>query len=256
MPPTSADPVLILIHGATGNGRMWDPVRRRLEPRWRVITPDLPGHGARRGEAFTLQGGVATVVAAARAVAPAPVIVGGDSLGGYTALASAAALPRTQLLGLVLGGATANFEGAALRSLLIRQWMVGGLGALLGEKRLATLLAKDLRKMGIAEPDIETLTAAGLNHRVFPQAVAALRGIDFRARLAAVEQPVLIVNGAKDKVFVDQEASFLAVAQQATSHRFDDCEHGVSLRRSVEFGALVDEFAARLGRPAAQQASA
>ena len=246
MLPSPTDPVLILVHGATGNGRMWDPVRRRLAPRWRVITPDLPGHGARRDETFTLQGAVDTVVATARSVAPAPVIVGGDSLGGYTALASAAALPRSQLLALVLGGASANFEGAALRSLLIRQWLVLGLGALLGEKGVAKLLAKDLRKMGIAEPDIAAVTAAGLNHRVFPHAVAALRGIDFRARLAAVEQPVLIVNGSKDKIFVAQEASFLAVARQATSHRFDACEHGVSLRRSGEFAALVDAFAVSL----------
>jgi pimeloyl-ACP methyl ester carboxylesterase len=230
----------------TGNGRMWDPVRRLLEPRWRVITPDLPGHGARRDEAFTLQGAVDTVVEAARGVAPAPVIVGGDSLGGYTALASAASLPRSQLLGLVLGGATANFEGAALRALLMRQWLVLGLAALLGEKGVAKLLAKDLRKMGISQADIAALTAAGLNPRVFPQAVAALRGIDFRARLAAVEQPVLIVNGGKDKIFVTHEPSFLAVAQQATSHRFEGCEHGVSLRRSAEFAALVDRFAVRL----------
>jgi len=246
MAQTSTEPALILIHGATGNGRMWDPVRRRLEPRWHVITPDLPGHGARRNEVFTLQGAVDTVVAAARGVAPAPVIVGGDSLGGYTALASAAVLPRSQLLGLVMGGATANFEGAALRSLLIRQWLVLGLGALLGEKGVAKLLAKDLRKMGIAEPDIAALTAAGLNSQVFPQAVAALRGIDFRARLAEVEQPVLIVNGARDKLFVAQEPSFLAVAQHASSHRFEGCEHGVSLRRSEEFATLVDRFAQRL----------
>jgi pimeloyl-ACP methyl ester carboxylesterase len=240
--PQTADPVLILIHGATGNGRMWDAVRRHLDPRWRVIAPDLPGHGARRGETFTLQSAVETVVAAARSVAPAPVVVGGDSLGGYTALASAAALPRDQLKGLVLAGSTANMIGSALRSLKVRQWLVLGLGALLGEKRLAKVLAKDLRKMGLADEDIEAQIAAGLNHRVFPQAVRALEGIDFRSKLAAVEQPVLIVNGDKDKIFVDQEASFMAVARRAKRHRFEDCEHGVSLRRSREFAGLVNKF--------------
>ncbi len=47
-------PTLILLHGATLNGRMWDPVRRALDPRWRVLTPDLPGHGARSAERYTL----------------------------------------------------------------------------------------------------------------------------------------------------------------------------------------------------------
>ena len=243
---SSTDPVLILIHGATGNGRMWDAVRRHLGPRWRVIAPDLPGHGARRNETFTLQAAVDTVVAAAREVAPAPVIVAGDSLGGYTALASAAALPRAQLLGLVLAGASANFEGRALRALLVRQWLVVGLGTLLGDSRMAKLLAKDLRKMGLSDDDIQAQLDSGLNPRVFPQAVRALRGIDFRGRLAAVEQPVLIVNGSKDKLFVEQESSFLAVAHQASSHRIEGCDHGVSLRRSSEFATLVGAFAERL----------
>jgi pimeloyl-ACP methyl ester carboxylesterase len=250
-PPTpSTDPVLILIHGATGNGRMWDAVRRHLEPRWRVVAPDLPGHGTRRAETFTLQAAVDTVAALAAELAPAPLIVAGDSLGGYTALAAAPAVPRAQLLGLVLGGATANFEGSALRALLVRQWLVLGLGRLLGEHGVARLTARDLRKMGLSEQDIQAQLDAGLNYRVFPQAVQALRGVDFRARLAAVEQPVLIVNGSKDKLFVEQEASFLAVARQASSHRFEGCEHGVSLRRSGEFAALVDGFAFRQSQSA------
>jgi pimeloyl-ACP methyl ester carboxylesterase len=246
---TPTTPVLILIHGATGNGRMWDAVRRHLDPRWRVLAPDLPGHGARRGEAFTLQAAVDTIAELARSVAPAPVVLAGDSLGGYTALASAAALPRQQLLGLVLAGCTANMVGGALRSLLIRQMLVLGLGGLLGEARLGRLLAKDLRKMGIADEDIQATIDGGLNHSAFPQAVQALRDIDFRPRLAAVEQPVLVVNGSKDKIFVDQEASFLAVARHATSHRFADCEHGVSLRRSREFAHLLNDFVGKLQAP-------
>jgi pimeloyl-ACP methyl ester carboxylesterase len=247
--PAPDTPVLILIHGATGNGRMWDAVRHHVDPLWRVLAPDLPGHGARRSEAFTLQAAVDTVAELARSVAPAPVVLAGDSLGGYTALASASALPRQQLLGLVLAGSTANMVGGALRSLLVRKALVMGLGSLLGEARLAKLLAKDLRKWGIAEEDIQAQIDAGLNHRVFPQAVQALRGIDFRPRLAAVEQPVLIVNGSKDKIFIDQEASFLAVARQATSHRFADCEHGVSLRRSREFAELLNGFLGKLRAP-------
>ena len=68
-------PVLVLIHGATANGRMWAPVRRILEARgYRVLTPDLPGHGARRAEPFSLQAAVHTVVEAVASVEPAPVV--------------------------------------------------------------------------------------------------------------------------------------------------------------------------------------
>lgn len=246
---TSDSPVLILIHGASGNGHMWDAVRRHVDPRWRVLAPDLPGHGTRRGEAFTLQGAVDTVVAAAQSVAPAPVVVAGDSLGGYTTLASAAALPREQVKGLVLAGCTANVVGSALRSLRLRQMLIATLGALFGPARMEQLLAKDLRKMGHTEQDIQAQITAGINHRVFPKAVDALSGVDFRAKLAAVEQPVLVVNGAKDKMFVRQEASFMAVARNAQSHRFEHCEHGVSLRRSKEFAGLLDAFVERVAAP-------
>ena len=47
-PNADRRPCLILIHGATLNGCMWNPVRRALDPRWDVLAPDLPAHGSRR----------------------------------------------------------------------------------------------------------------------------------------------------------------------------------------------------------------
>jgi pimeloyl-ACP methyl ester carboxylesterase len=243
-----AQPTLLLIHGATGNGRMWDPVRRGLEPRWRVLAPDLPGHGSRRAEPFTLESAVATVVAAARSVAPAPLVVGGDSLGGYVSLASASALPRGQLKGLVLSGCSANFDigGSALRALRRRWLTIRIMSKLLSERFLSSMVGKELRKMGMAPADVDAILTAGLNSAVFGQCVQALQGIDFRARVAAVEQPVLVLNGSKDKIFVDQEDAFVAAARQPERHRFEGVEHGVSLRSAAQFARLVDGFAGRV----------
>lgn len=240
---TAPQPTLVLIHGATGNGRMWDPIRRGLEPRWRVLTPDLPGHGARRSEAFTLDAAVQTVAEVVRSVAPAPVVVGGDSLGGYVSLASAAVLPRAQLKGLVLSGSSANFSGSALRALQRRWLTMRVMRALVGERLITSLVAKELRKMGIDARDVEAIVDAGLNGAVFGECVKALRDIDFRAKVAAVEQPVLVVNGSKDKIFVEQEDAFVACARNPTRHRFDGYDHGVSLRCAAEFTRLVDRFA-------------
>ena len=33
---------VILVHGATLNARSWDPVRRLIDPRLRVLAPDTP----------------------------------------------------------------------------------------------------------------------------------------------------------------------------------------------------------------------
>jgi pimeloyl-ACP methyl ester carboxylesterase len=249
------DPVLILVHGATLNGRMWDVVRRHLDSRYRILTPDLPGHGSRRGERYTLPAAIATVVNAAQSAAPAPVILIGDSLGAYTSMASASKLPRSQLSGLVLGGATYDFAGAGVWSFVFRGALFRALAGVLGEQRL---IAKTMPKefgtagVGLSLEDSQAILDAGISVVVFGQAVRALRGIDWRAKLAAIEQPVLIVNGDLDKNNVVQEAGFLKVAKAATSHRFVHCKHGVSLYRPREFAALVNDFVERVSAETAR----
>ena len=241
----SSRPVLILLHGATLNGHMWDPVRRHLDPAYRVIAPDLPGHGTRRDEPYTLEAAVATVVAAARSVAPTPVILVGDSLGGYTSIASASALPQEQLVGLVIGGASFNFVGREVWPYVIKGAMFRSMSSLFGEQQLIRKsIFKELGpgKVGIAHEDIQAMLDGGMSVRVFGQCVAALRGIDFQAKVAAIPQPMLFVNGDQDKPNVRHEASFLAIAKHAQVHRFD-CEHGVSIRRTREFAELVNAFA-------------
>jgi len=245
---TATLPVLILLHGATLNGRMWDPVRRFLNPSYRVLTPDLPGHGSRRAEKYTLQGAIDTVVEAARSVAPAPIVVGGDSLGGYSTLASASALPQDRLKGLIASGSSFNFVGAKIWPYLIKGAMFKAIASIYGEQKfIEKAMPKTLvTKFGLPEADARAMIDAGMSISVFPQAVRALRNIDFRAKLAAVTQPVLIVNGSLDKVNVREEPGFLAAAKNATRYRFENCEHGVSLWHYREFAEMVNKFVAGL----------
>ena len=246
----AATPVLILIHGATWNGRVWDVVRPQLHPGLRVLTPDLPGHGARRGETYTLAGAVATIVAAAQSVAPAPVVLAGDSLGGYTAMASAAALPAEQLRGLVLAGCSANMVGTTLTKLKLRGALFKLMVALFGEERLVRKsMPKALAKLGLSYADFATSIAAGISMRAFPDAVAALAHVDFLSRLRAIKQPLVLVNGALDTDMIKQEPAFAAAAQHGTVQRFENCPHGVSIVRYKEFAALLNAFVARVSTP-------
>jgi pimeloyl-ACP methyl ester carboxylesterase len=241
---SSRRPVLILVHGATGNGQMWNPVRRILAARFQVLTPDLPGHGDRRGETFTLEAAVATIVDLARSVAPAPVVLGGDSLGGYVSMAAAGALPADQLRGLVLGGCTTNFEGGALWLLRLRSALHRTLLAVPGERfLLGERFVKAMGKVGVGADDARAVLARGVNIAAFPDCVRALAHVDFAAKAAAIRAPILFVNGSKDRDMMRQQARFLAAAPGARSHVFEGVEHGVSLRRSADFAALVERFA-------------
>ena len=244
--PSSSAPVLILLHGATLNGRMWDPVRRVLDPRWRVVTPDLPGHGANRAQRYTLPAAAEAVAEVARQAGPGPLVVGGDSLGGYSAMAAASKLPRGQLKGLILGGCSLNFTGGALRALRWRGRLGAWVAALYGERRfIRSSVTKALKRMGHSQADVDALIDAGIHIGAFAQAVDALANVDFRPRLAAIEQPILFFNGERDKPAMAHEAEFAATARQATRRHFD-CEHGASLWRAREFAAMTDEFVARV----------
>jgi pimeloyl-ACP methyl ester carboxylesterase len=245
-------PVLILVHGATLNGRMWDPVRRYLRPDYRVITPDLPGHGSRFAVRYTLAGAAAAVAAAAQSVAPAPVILVGDSLGAYSSMAAASAIPAQQLKGLVLAGATFNFMGRAVVPYVVKGWLFKTLAALFGEQRVIEKLmpkAFGPRGVNLSPGDARAIIEARMSVVVFGQAVQALRVIDHRATLAAIEQPVLILNGDRDTVNVNEEAGFLAVAKRASSQRFAGCEHGISLWKPEQFAICINQFAAKVFEP-------
>ena len=240
-------PAVILVHGATLNGRSWDPVRRLIDPRLHVLAPDLPGHGARRAEPYTLQGGVDTVLAAARALGDASFIVAGDSLGSYTAQAAAAALPQDRLKGLVLGGASHEFIEMPVLPYAAKALLFRALLPLLGEDKLiARKIPDTLRECGMQELDVTATMEAGISLRAFPDAVAALRGFDFRGRLARITQPTMFINGDLDTNHVRGEARYVAAAREASVHRFAGCEHGVSLRRSADYAALLNDFARRV----------
>ncbi|MDM4766312.1 alpha/beta hydrolase [Pelomonas sp. SE-A7] len=245
--PAGDGPVLILLHGAGLNGRMWDAVRRDLDPRWRVIAPDLPGHGARLSEAYTLETATAAVKQAAQAVYPSPVILVGDSLGGYTAMAAASALPQQQLRGLILGGASGNFEPSEVINYVGNVVMVKTLLAFVDEQEL---LVKAMDKFGFAPADAKPVIATGGSIRVVPVAVRSMMGEDFKQRLAAITQPVLIVNGSEDTRAIAKETSFIAGLPRAPEVRhFENTGHGVSIRSPKQFAALVNEFAAQVTRP-------
>jgi pimeloyl-ACP methyl ester carboxylesterase len=245
--PGSTKPTLIVLHGAGLNAQMWRPVIRHLDPRWRVLAIDLPGHGARADGRYTRAASNRAIAAAAASVAPAPVILVGDSLGGYAALNAASALPRGQLRGLVVAGATEEFPPRLTLDdwgkRIVLRWLI----ALKDREELS---AAALARYGVAPADRGAILAAGVHLHAVEVAVDALIGSHARATLATIPQPVLIVNGDGDLGRVAGEPVFLRAAQHATSVRYDDTFHGVSLLRPRRFADDIDTFAERVFAPA------
>ncbi|GAT65313.1 hydrolase [Planomonospora sphaerica] len=189
---------IVFVHGIRVSATMWDPVRSRLGRPSAAV--DLPGHGSRRGEPFTMESAVQAVADAIEGVAGSGgrAVVAGLSLGGYVGIAAAGRFPG-RVAGLVAMGCTAS---PGRRAGIYRS--VASLAA--RDPGLANRIsAYGLRRL-LPGPAGEALVAGGLSCEVAPQVVEAVAGHDQLAALAAYPGRVWLVNGARDPFRADERA--------------------------------------------------
>ena len=103
-----AGPTLVLLHGAGDSAGTWSSIVKTFTPRYRVVIPDLAGHGGSApAEGPISVGQVLTGLEAVMQQGPQdPAIIVGNSLGAWVALLYAREHPdRVARLVLVNGGA-------------------------------------------------------------------------------------------------------------------------------------------------------
>ena len=187
---------IVFIHGTRMTRAQWLPQLRRLSPRYRCIAVDLPGHGSRAGQPFTIPGADAAVTEAIEAEATdGRALIVGLSLGGYIGIEVAEARPDT-VIGLVLAGCSAEPVGPASIPFHGFAWLMEHVPSrALRPVSLALFRARYRR--AISEPIIEHgfWSAGGV------QALRTLVGRRYLERLGRLWTPVTIVNGALDPVF-------------------------------------------------------
>ncbi len=202
---TTAPVRLVLVHGSRLSRTQWAPQLDRIEggpdavcSRLEIVTPDLPGHGERADEPFTLERAVGAVAAAVESgPADRPVVLAGHSLGGYVALAYAGTFPR-RLAGLVLLSCAAVPRGpgaAAYRG-------VATVTDRLGPARMTQVNDSVLGRL--YPPDLVAGVVAG--GYWFGPTGAAWREVMARCRpslLREVSAPVLVAGGVYDQLMVD-----------------------------------------------------
>lgn len=111
-----ARPLLVLVHGTRFDARSWHGYAQLL-PQADVVAVDLPGHGTRMAQPFTLEAADATIQGASerlRAAGVARIAVVGLSLGGYLSLRWAVRT-ETPPEALVLSSCTARPGGLGNR---------------------------------------------------------------------------------------------------------------------------------------------
>lgn len=99
--------VLVLLHGFLGSHEVWIETVKKLSKRFRVISIDLPGHGATPsiGYYHSMELLAQSVKAVLDSIGVRRYVIVGHSMGGYTALAFAELYPEN-VVGLCLFNST------------------------------------------------------------------------------------------------------------------------------------------------------
>jgi pimeloyl-ACP methyl ester carboxylesterase len=253
-------PVLLLIHGITGNARQWDPVMPLLAQRYQVIAPDLLGHGESakpRGD-YSLGAYAAGIRDLLVALGHRRATVVGHSLGGGIAMQFVYEYPPfAERLVLVNSGGlgrevhmllrAASLPGSELVLPLLAHARLLGLGEAVGSA---------LRKLGFrAGPDLGAMATgyASLGdaeaRQAFVQTIRAVidpggQRVSANDRLYLTSLlPSLIVWGDRDQL--------IPVAHAEPAHRampgsrlelFEGAGHFPQLAYPVEFADLLIDF--------------
>ena len=193
-------PVVLLLHGATLDHRAWDAQVDELTPRFRVVVPDLRGHGESTLEgAFRFDDAVDDVAALLNAVdTGAPVALGGLSLGGNIAQEIVHRDPQ-RVDALVVADSTCNTASrhplaAPLTIAALSAMALGGRERFMQHAASVTSPHDDVRQYVLdANEDRTTLEVLQILTSLLDQALHPEP--DYRMPI-----PTLLVNGADDRV--------------------------------------------------------
>lgn len=223
---------VVLVHGLRTSATMWRGQVRALEAAGHeAIAIDLPGHGTRMGERFTLDGAVATIAAAVEAAAH-PVFLCGFSLGGYTAIHYAGSAERP------ISGLLAASCGTQPYRLFLESWRAAAAVIHRFPDRGRGLNDWAVRA-AVRDPELaDDVLRGGVALEVMDDALRELRALHPLTSLRNIHRPIWLVNGTLDH-FRFEERRYLAAAPDARLLHVRGATHMVSLTRPAEFTRIL-----------------
>jgi pimeloyl-ACP methyl ester carboxylesterase len=223
-------PTVVLIHGMVNSSRHWQEVALRLSDRYRVVAPDLIGHGdsaTPRGD-YSLGAHAASIRDMLAVIGVERATIVGHSLGGGVAMQFFYQFPqRTERLALVSSGGLGQKVSPLLR------------GAALPGAATALRIAANRRLVAALQGAGESLRGRGSARGLYLEAVArALRPLQepgSRRAFLGTLRAVIDVHGqhvsARDRLYLLGEMPTLIVWGERD--RTIPAAHGVEAKRAI-----------------------
>jgi pimeloyl-ACP methyl ester carboxylesterase len=226
-------PPLLLSHGFSASGRMWERNLDTFRPDRQVLTWDMRGHARSDSpadrSAYGVERSVEDMVALLDVIEAPRAVLGGMSLGGYLSLAFHARHPE-RVAALILVDTGPGFRRDEPRE---------------GWNTFAERTASALEREGLetlrAGPEVATHSdAGGLAHTA--RLVMAQRDAEVIDSLGRIAVPTLVVVGALDTNFLAAADYMARKIPDARKVVLEGAGHAANIEAAEAFNAAVGEF--------------
>jgi len=239
---------VVLLHGFPLSSAIWQP-QLKLSNQYRVITPDLRGHGKSPAPEgiYDMDLLARDVLALLDDLKIPKAVIMGHSMGGYATLALWKLAPERFLaLGMISSQAGADTQEARERRLSLAEKVAteGGKGVVI-EGMLGKLFAPDIEPDDPKIEEIRQIMSASPGAGI----VGSLEGMAARrdsvTALPGISVPTLILTGEKDQIIPQAKGEeMLAALPNATMAIIEDAGHMPMLERPDATTAAIRRFLA------------
>lgn len=220
-------PPLLMVHGFRSSARFFRPAMLSLSDRWRVVAPDLPGHGDSEPwdpdtdvvEQWVLLEGFLDVMGMDE------MVVIGSSRGGAVALQLAAHRPARVSRLVLIAAPTKPFKVGTLD---VRKMIVN-------EEALTDDLLREMGRTMMASRDYETARRRAVEADTLER--------DLRPIMGDVRAPTLVIWGAEDRTIpVEMGLELLSGIPDSRMRLVGGAGHVPLLDKPTEMLGLVRDF--------------
>lgn len=232
---------LLLLHGGGVAGWMWEPLRAHLGEGYRIVVPDLPGHGRSADEDYTSHAATIDALIALLEEQERPATVVGFSLGAQLAVRLAARRPDLVERVVVISAQSLPMPATGATLALLR--------ATAGLARREWFARLQARQLFIPDDlmDDYVRTSATVSSRTLLRSVE--ENVRFVPPLSWRDYPgdALILVGSKERGLMKRSAAALHDALPGSTLQIvDGCGHGIPLQRPRWLAERVERWLADL----------